>query len=91
MTNTFHPRPSGLASRCGKWSPVSGSTPWISTVEETLPGHGDLEHALQIEGMLELLNDERLDREADDPRDRSCLAVATTGADDARDPERSWR
>ena len=57
---------------------VSGSTPGF--------GRGDryqvtviFEHALQIEGLLELLTDERLDLEPDDRADRSCSPSATTG------------
>jgi len=52
------------------------SRKWIATLvsveENRYPVTVILEHALQIRGLLELLTDERLDLEADDPAERSC-------------------
>ena len=90
--NTFHPRPSGLLRDRGH-----GLRKWIDTlvsVEETATQVTGVffEHALQIEGLLELLTDERLDLEADDPRRPILLAVSDNGSPmTARVPERSWR
>jgi hypothetical protein len=62
------------------------SRKWIDTlvsVEETATQVTVIfEHALQIEGLLELLTDERLDLEADDPRRPILLAVRQRAADD---------
>ena len=59
------------------------SRKWIDTlvsVEETATQVTVIfEHALQIEGLLELLTDERLDLEADDPRRPILLAVSDNG------------
>ena len=59
------------------------SRKWIDTlvsVEETATQVTVIfEHALQIEGLLELLTDERLDLEPDDPRRPILLAVSDNG------------
>jgi transposase InsO family protein len=59
------------------------SRKWIDTlvsVEETATQVQVLfEHALEIEGLLELLTDERLDLEPDDPRRPILLAVSDNG------------
>ena len=76
--NTFHPRPSGLLRDRGHGLPEVDRQPGF--VEETATQVTVIfEHALQIEGLLELLTDERLDWEVDDPRRRSCSPSATTG------------
>ena len=59
------------------------SRKWIDTlvsVEETRhPGAGDLRASLELEGLLDLLTDERLDLDPDDPRRPILLAVSDNG------------
>lgn len=59
------------------------SRKWIDTlvsVEETSTQVQVIfEHALEVEGLLELLTDERLDLDADDPRRPILLAVSDNG------------
>ena len=58
---------------------ASGSTPWSAWEETATQVQVMFEHALEVEGLLELLTDERLDLDTDDPRRPILLAVSDNG------------
>src|SRR6185369_15579281 len=78
-TQHISPAPAGWCSPSWTWV----SRKWIDTlvsVEETATQVQVIfEHALQIEGLLELPTDQRLDLDPDDPRRPILLAVSDNG------------
>ena len=90
--HAFHPRPAvciaivDVVSR--KWIDTLVSVEETATQVQVI-----FEHALELEGLLELLTDERLDLDPDDPRRPILLAVSRQRAADdrRRTPAPSWR
>ena len=75
---TFHAIPPGLLRDRGHG--VSQVDRHLVSVEETATQVQVMfEHALEVEGLLELLTDERLDLDTDDPRRPILLAVSDNG------------
>lgn len=75
--DAFHPIPPGLLYDCRMVSRKGIDT--VVSVEETATQVQVIfEHALDIEDLLQLLTDERLDLDTDDPAGRSCWPSPTT-------------
>ena len=62
-----------LVRSIGKWIDTLVSVEETATQVQVI-----FEHALEVEGLLELLTDERLDLDTDDPAGRSCWPSPTT-------------